>query len=131
MSDLKKNKMHSDRDADGNTVLCAASAYEEKYYLNPKFDKLPESIKNELKIICVLFTEEIGGSFMLVFDPEGELLFRTESLPSDYDYDEIGAALMCREIRTRRSDLMRGLELYYKVTAGLIKEADLYEDRDG
>ena len=40
-----------------NTVLCAASAYEEKYYLNPSFSKLPEDIQKELKIISVLFTE--------------------------------------------------------------------------
>ena len=128
---MKIKNMSADTDADGNTVLCAASAYEEKYYLNPKFDRLPEEIKNELKIICVLFTEEIGGSFMLVFDPDGELLFRTEAFPYDYDYDEIGAALMCREIRTRRSELLTGLALYYKVITGKIKEADLYADRNG
>ena len=38
------------------TVICAANAYEEKYYLNPMFEKMPESVKDELKIICVLFT---------------------------------------------------------------------------
>ena len=38
-------------------VLCGANAYEGKYYLNPAFDKIPESIKKELNIICVLFTE--------------------------------------------------------------------------
>ena len=44
-----------------NVVLCASSAYEKKFYLNEAFDKLPEDIKNELKIMCVLFTEEVGG----------------------------------------------------------------------
>ena len=43
-----------------NTVLCAASAYEQKYYLNPAFEKMPESVRNELQIISVLFVEEIG-----------------------------------------------------------------------
>ncbi len=123
----------SDRDADGNTVLCAASAYEQKYYLNPKFRKLPEDIKKELKIISVLFTEEIGGSFMLEFDPEGELQFRTEALGSDYDYDEIGAALMCREIRMHRQELLRSLELYYQVLSGKLAVEEIEkknEDRD-
>ena len=37
-----------------NVVLCAASAYEEKFYLNEDFAMLPESIKQELQIICCL-----------------------------------------------------------------------------
>ena len=38
-------------------VLCAANSYEQKYYLNPEFEMLPESIKQELNIMCVLYTE--------------------------------------------------------------------------
>jgi len=37
-------------------VLCGANAYEKKYYFNPLFEALPEGIKEELNIICVLFT---------------------------------------------------------------------------
>ena len=93
------------------SVLCAASAYEQKYYLNPLFGKLPEQIRKELQIICVLFVEEIGGRFLMEFDEE----FRTDALDSDYNYDEIGAALMVKEIRKNREDLLAQLELYYKV----------------
>ena len=96
-------------------VLCGASAYDEKYYFNHKFDRLPEQIKQELQIICVLFTEEIGGWFFLEFSKEGELMFRTEALDSDYNYDEIGAALMVKEIRNSRSELLASLELFYQV----------------
>ena len=32
-------------------VLCAASSYEQKFYLNPEFDALPEAIKQELQIM--------------------------------------------------------------------------------
>ena len=39
---------------DNEIVLCAANAYEQKFYLNPEFDSLPESIKEELQIMCVL-----------------------------------------------------------------------------
>ncbi len=97
------------------SVLCAASAYEQKYYLNPLFAKLPEAIRKELQIICVLFVEEIGGRFLMEFDEEGNLLFRTDALDSDYNYDEIGAALMVKEIRKNREELLAQLELYYKV----------------
>ena len=44
-------------------VLCGASAYNKKFYLNEDFKGLPEQIKNELKIMCVLFTEDVGGIF--------------------------------------------------------------------
>ena len=37
---------------DEEVVLCAASAYEEKFYLNPEFDSLPETVKQELQ--CAL-----------------------------------------------------------------------------
>ena len=41
-------------------VLCASSKYEQKFYLNEEFKGLPEEIKKELKIMCVLFTEDVG-----------------------------------------------------------------------
>ena len=63
-----------------NVVLCASSAYEKKFYLNEAFDKLPEDIKNELKIMCVLFTEEVGGILTLEFDENG-----TEHVSVDLD----------------------------------------------
>lgn len=108
--------MNRDRQfaADART-LCAASAYEQKYYLNPFYEKLPESIRKELQIISVLFTEEIGGRFLMEFDDGGNLMFRTEAYESDYNYDEIGAALMIKEIRKNRGELLEQLELYYRV----------------
>ncbi len=96
-------------------VLCGASAYEEKYYFNPLFEKLPEDIKQELRIISVLFVEEIGGTFLMEFDEEGNLAFRTEANDSDYNYDEIGAGLMVKEIRKNKRDLLESLELFYRV----------------
>lgn len=110
--------MGEQKETKGNTenrVLCAASAYEEKYYLNPMFAKLPEDIRKELRIISVLFTSEIGGIFIMEFDETGNLKFRTEARDSDYNYDEIGAALMIKEIQKSRRELLRSLELFYKV----------------
>ena len=48
------------------TVLCGANAYDKKYYYNEAFAQIPKSIQDELHIICVLFTEEIGGIFTIV-----------------------------------------------------------------
>ena len=64
----------SDRE---EVVLCGASAYNKKYYLNGDFKGLPAAVRDELKIMCVLFTEDIGGIFELVFDENGNLQFKT------------------------------------------------------
>ena len=43
-------------------VLCGANSYEEKFYMNPDFDNLPQHIKDELKIMCVLYVHDVGGN---------------------------------------------------------------------
>ena len=98
-----------------NMVLCGASAYEQKYYFNKAFDKLPRSIQDELHIICVLFTEEIGGVLTLSFDEEGNLQFTTEAKDSDYMYDEIGSGLKIRQYQREKKELLESLELFYRV----------------
>ena len=35
-------------------VLCGANSYEKRFYLNPDFEALPETIQTELKVMCVL-----------------------------------------------------------------------------
>ena len=69
---------------EGKMVLCGASAYEKKYYFNEKFAGLPASVKDELHIICVLFTEEIGGVFMQVLEDAG-VYKRTEEGQAAFD----------------------------------------------
>ena len=34
-------------------ILCACSAYEQKYYLNPRYASLPSAIQDELQIMAV------------------------------------------------------------------------------
>lgn len=97
-----------------NVVLCGANAYDKKYYFNEKFQGIPESIKEELHIICVLFTEEIGGIFTIEFEPEGNITMRTEYAPEDYLYDDIGSGLLISEVRRKRQELFESLSLYYK-----------------
>ena len=96
-------------------VVCGASAYEQKYYFNPDFDSLPEEVKKELQVMCVLFTEENGGILTLQFDEEGSLQFRTQALEADAMYDDIGAALRIKKLRTEKEELLESLETYFKV----------------
>ena len=44
-----------------NITLCGASAYEKKFYFNQDFNALPDHVKKELQIMCVLYTEDVGG----------------------------------------------------------------------
>ena len=98
-----------------NVILCVASKYEEKYYLNEDFENLPSSIQRELQIMCVLFTEEIGGILTLEFDKAGNLNFITAANEGDLLYDDIGSALKIKQIREDRKELLEALETYYKV----------------
>lgn len=96
-------------------ILCGASAYEQKFYLNENFAALPDSIKDELKIMCVLYTQDVGGVLTLEFEEDGTLCFRTEAQESDYAYDEIGSVLKIKELQRSKEELLRSLEMYYKV----------------
>ena len=82
-------------------VLCGANSYEEKFYMNPDFDNLPQHIKDELKIMCVLYVHDVGGILTLVFEENGELEFEVK----------------IKEIQTdeKKQELLTQLQLYYKV----------------
>ena len=95
-----------------NIVLCGASAYEQKFYFNQDFNALPDHVKKELQIMCVLFTEDLE--------------FKTEALEADARYDEIGSALKIKQIQTEKKELLESLEMYYRVFfLGDITEDDL------
>lgn len=96
-------------------VLCGANAYEQKYYFNEQFINIPDSIKEELHIICVLFTEEVGGIFTIVFEEDGSISLETDAKEDDFLYDEIGSGLMVREIRRSRQEMLEALSMYYRV----------------
>ena len=96
-------------------VLCGANSYEQKYYFNQDFGKLPEQIRQELQIMCVLFTEDVGGVLILEFSPQGHLTFRVEADEQDYLFDEIGSELKIRQYQREKRELLESLELFYQV----------------
>jgi hypothetical protein len=96
-------------------VLCASSAYDKKYFLSADFEGLPQRIKDELKIMCVLFTEDIGGVFTLSFTEDGSLQMNTSADEGDLLYDEIGSVLKIKQLRREKRDLFEALEMYYRV----------------
>ena len=90
-------------------VLCVSNAYQKKFYLNENFNGLPQSIRDELKIMCVIYTEDIGGVLELVYDEAGNLELRTSCKEGDFCYDEI------KQLRNEKRELLEALEMYYKV----------------
>lgn len=110
------------------TVLCGANSYEMKYYFNQQFDGIPESIQEELHILCVLFTEEVGGVFVIAFEEDGNVVLETNADDDDIYYDEISSGLMVSEVRRKRRELFESLSLYYRVfilkedVSGLLEE---------
>lgn len=114
-----------------NTVLCGANSYEQKYYFNQEFQKLPEGIKQELQIMCVLFTEDVGGVLTMEFSPEGMLEFKVQADEQDYLFDEIGSELKIRQYQREKRELLEALEMFYRVF--ILKDANGigYSDANG
>lgn len=98
-----------------NKILCVSSAYDKKYYFNPEFDKLPSGIQDELHIMAVLFTEDVGGIFIMEFAEDGELLLKTEADEGDLLFDDIGAGLKIRKLQLDKRETFEALEMFYKV----------------
>ena len=114
--------------AGGRIVLCGANAYEQKYYFNPLFKEIPESIKKELNIISVLFTQEAGGIFTNVFEEDGNISIETNADEEDITYDEITAGLLVGEVRRKRQDLFEALGLYYRIYVLHENPADILDE---
>ena len=99
--------MYDEADINSEAViLCAANAYEQKYYLNENFSSLPQTIKDELQI-----------------DEEGSLYMNVVAEEDDFSFDEIGSALKIKALQNEKRDLLESLEKYYKAVI-------LHEDLD-
>ncbi|MGN0132235.1 MAG: DUF6145 family protein [Lachnospiraceae bacterium] len=129
--EIKKEKVGDEgRMADGRMVLCAANKYEMKYFFNKTFQSLPESIQNELHIISVLFAQEVGGIFKIVFEEDGDVTIETEAAEDDVLYDDISAGLMVAEIKRTRQEMFESLSLYYKVFILKENPGELLEEEE-
>ena len=100
---------------DDKVILCGSSSYEKIFYFNPEFDSLPKQIKEELQIMCVLFTEEVGGILDMEFDEEGNLLFKSSADEGDLLYDEIACGMLVKKYQYEKRELLESLEMFFKV----------------
>lgn len=129
-ADIETGENAAQPSPESRLVLCAANAYEEKYWFNPLFDRIPDSIKEELRIICILFTQDAGGVFAIVFDEEGQIELDAYADEEDITYDQVSAGLLRGEVRRRRADVFRMLELYYRICVLKENAADVLMEMD-
>lgn len=99
-------------------ILCAANYYNQKFYLNPAYSSLPEAIKEELKVMCVMFVDEVSGIIALEFDDYGNLKINVTAAEGDFYFDEIGAGLKVRQLQNEKRQLFEQLEEYYHAFGG-------------
>lgn len=101
------------------TVLCAANAYSQKYYLSPAYGNLPENVQKELKLIAVDYTEEIGGIFLMQFNSEQKLVLKSMHEEDDLRFDDAHAEARIQELAARYEALFTKLETYYRALTEL------------
>ncbi len=97
-------------------ILCGASYYEQKFYLNPRYKNLPQQVRDELKVMCSLFVDEVSGIILLEFDDDGNLRIIVTSKESDIYFDEIGSGLKVKQMQQEKQELFEQLEEYYRAT---------------
>ncbi len=97
-------------------ILCGASYYEQKFYLNPRYKNLPQQVQDELKIMCSLFVDEVSGIILLEFDDDGNLRIIVTCKDSDIYFDEIGSELKVKQMQQEKQELFEQLEEYYRAT---------------
>lgn len=99
---------------DEKQILCACSAYEQKFYLNPRYSSLPQLVQDELRILSVMLTEDVGGVFTMEFEEDGTLYLSTTAKENDFFFDEIGSHLKIKQLRREKEELFESLEEYYR-----------------
>ncbi len=96
-------------------VLAAASYAEQKYFLEPAFDGLPDTIKDEIKIVCVVLAQKLCCTFLLGFYEDGEIYFETVVPRDMIDFDEIGAELEIKALKQDKAELWKALKLWFLI----------------
>ncbi|MDD3569648.1 MAG: DUF6145 family protein [Lachnospiraceae bacterium] len=96
-------------------VLAAASFDKQKYYIDEGFSDLPQSIKDEIKTICVVLADKLMCTFIIGFYTNGDVYFETVKSEDLLDFDDIGAELEIKALEKEKAELIKALSLWYLV----------------
>ena len=70
-------------------VLAGASREKQKYFFEPAFNEIPQAVKDEIRNICILM--------------------------ADFDFDDIGAELEIKSLKSEKKELIKALNLWYVI----------------
>ncbi|MEA4971595.1 hypothetical protein SDC9_200948 [bioreactor metagenome] len=96
-------------------VLAGASREKQKYFFEPEFNELPDAIKLEIKNICIIMAERLGCTFLICFEESGDIVFEVVKNDSDVDFDDIGAELEIKSLKSEKKELIKSLKLWYVI----------------
>lgn len=96
-------------------VLAGASREKQKYFFEQKFNGLPQTIKDEIKSICIIMAERLGCTFLISFEENGDILFEIVKNEGDIDFDDIGAELEMKSLKSEKKELIKALKLWYVI----------------
>ncbi len=94
-------------------IFMSASYYKQKYYTNPKYDKIPVEIRNEMRSLCIMLAEKLHGIITLGFYSDGEIFFEVAAEEGDHEYDPIGAQLEMKEVQEEYKETFKKMKLWY------------------
>ena len=96
-------------------VLAGASREKQKYFFEPAFNEIPQAVKDEIRNICILMAERLGCTFLMSFEETGDLVFEIIRNEGDFDFDDIGAELEIKSLKSEKKELIKALKLWYVI----------------
>ena len=96
-------------------IIAAASFAQKKYFFEPSFSDLPESVQEEIHVLCVTLAEKLECTFTISFLEDGDVQFEVIQTENIIDFDDIGAELEIKEIRREKSELLKALKIWYLI----------------
>lgn len=96
-------------------VLAGASREKQKYFFEREFDGLPQSVKDEIRNVCIIMAERLGCTFLICFEETGDILFEIIKNEGDFDFDDIGAELEIKSLKSEKKELIKSLKLWYVI----------------
>ena len=96
-------------------VLAGASREKQKYFFEPAFNEIPQAVKDEIRNICILMAERLGCTFLMSVEETGDLVFEIIKNEGDFDFDDIGAELEIKSLKSEKKELIKALKLWYVI----------------
>lgn len=76
---------------------------------------MPKELQDQLHILCVLFTVDVGGIVFIYFDEDGSVNMMSTAEPDDIYYDKIGSGLKLEQVKAERRSLFEQVETWYRL----------------